>query len=88
MGKSSLLSRLIAWSSGSWLGRRLRLAVRLRHGRIFLAKHGGKAILLSHVVGHVRSFVALSAGAPRMPYRRFLAFELDPCFAPFGEAAG
>lgn len=71
-----LISRLIAWSSGHWLGHRLRLAARLRHGRMFLTKHGGKAILLSHIVGHVRSFVALSAGATRMSYRRFLAFEL------------
>ena len=43
---------------------------------MFLAKHGGKAILLSHVVGHVRSFVALSAGATHMRYRRFLSYEL------------
>jgi membrane protein DedA with SNARE-associated domain len=45
-------------------------------GRMFLARHGGKAILLSHIVGHVRSFVALSAGMTHMRYRRFLSFEL------------
>ena len=71
-----LLMRLVARWSGSWLGQRLRLAGRVRLARRFLARHGGKAILLSHIIGHIRSFVALSAGATRMPYRRFLAFEL------------
>ena len=71
-----LLTRLMGRWGGSALGRRLRLAARLRLGQRLLARHGGKAILLSHVVGHVRSFIALSAGATRMSYRRFLAFEL------------
>ncbi|MEO7002950.1 MAG: DedA family protein [Ktedonobacterales bacterium] len=71
-----LLARLMGRWSGSWAGRRLRLAARLRLGHRFLARHGGKAILLSHIVGHIRSFVALSAGATHMSYRRFLAFEL------------
>jgi membrane protein DedA with SNARE-associated domain len=65
---------------GRWgqspLGRRLRLAARLRLARRLIARYGGRAILVSHVVGHIRSFVALSAGATHMPYRRFLSFEL------------
>src|SRR5258708_34210941 len=73
-----LLTRLLGRWGDSWLGRRLRLAARVRLGGRFLTRHGGKAILLSHVVGHVRSFVALSAGATHMRYRRFLAFELVP----------
>lgn len=71
-----LLSRLVKRWGASRLGRRMRLVARLRQARAFLAKHGGKAILLSHTVGHVRSFVALTAGATRMRYPRFLAFEL------------
>jgi membrane protein DedA with SNARE-associated domain len=71
-----LLTRLLGRWGDSWLGRRLRLNARVRLGGRFLTRHGGKAILLSHVVGHVRSFVALSAGATHMTYRRFLAFEL------------
>lgn len=71
-----LLSRLVERWGASPLGRRMRLVARLRQARAFLAKHGGKAILLSHTVGHVRSFVALTAGATRMRYPRFLAFEL------------
>ena len=72
----ALLARMAGRWSDTWLGRRLRLAARLRLGRMFLKRHGGKAILLSHIVGHVRSFVALSAGATHMRYRRFLSFEL------------
>lgn len=60
----------------SRLGRRFRLAGRMRQARMLLSKHGGKAILISHTIGHVRSFVALTAGATHMRYRRFLAFEL------------
>lgn len=76
-----LLGRLVlARAAPAWantpLGRRMRLAGRLRLARAFLAKHGGKAILLSHTIGHVRSFVALTAGMTRMRYARFLAFEL------------
>jgi Uncharacterized membrane-associated protein len=56
-------------------GRRIRLAVRLRLAHMMLTKHGGKAILISHMVGHMRSFVAISAGIMRMKYTRFLCFE-------------
>jgi len=58
------------------LGRRLRVRGRVRQAQAFLSRHGGKAILLSHLVGHVRSFVALSAGTARMRYSRFLAYEM------------
>src|SRR5690242_15842029 len=63
------------WSAGR-IGRRMRLAGRLRLARILITKHGGKAILISHLIGHLRSFVALSAGMSRMNYRRFLGYEL------------
>lgn len=70
------LDRLVVRWGHTPLGRRLRLAGRVRLARAFLAKHGGKAILLSHAAGHLRSFVALSAGTTSMPYMRFLTFEL------------
>lgn len=75
VGRFVLARAAPAWAN-TRLGRRLRLAGRLRLARAFLAKHGGKAILLSHVIGHVRSFVALTAGMTHMRYARFLAFEL------------
>jgi membrane protein DedA with SNARE-associated domain len=71
-----LLARVAGHWSTSRLGLRLRLAARLRLARRLLAKHGGKAILISHTTGHIRSFVALSAGATHMHYPRFLGFEL------------
>ncbi len=75
LGRYALGRFLTRWSETP-LGRRLRLAGRVRLARAFLARHGGKAILLSHTAGHLRSFVALSAGATRMSYVRFLAFEM------------
>src|SRR5258707_1122264 len=71
-----LLTRLLGRWGDSWLGRRLRPPARARLGGRFLARHGGKAILLSHLLGHLRSFVALSARATPLRYRRFLAFYL------------
>jgi membrane protein DedA with SNARE-associated domain len=64
-----------AWSA-SRIGRRFRLAGRLRLGQRMLRKYGGRTIFISHAIGHIRSFVAISAGMTRMPYRRFLGFEL------------
>lgn len=75
LGRFVLARAAPAWAA-SRIGRRMRLAGRLRLARVFLARHGGKAILLSHAVGHLRSFVALTAGMTRMRYPRFLAFEL------------
>lgn len=71
-----LFGHILTWGSRSRLGQRLRLAGRVRLARVLLFRHGGKMILVSHAIGHVRSFVALSAGAARMSYKRFLAFEL------------
>ena len=71
-----VLARASSRWSASRIGRRMRLAGRLRLARILITKHGGKAILISHLIGHLRSFVALSAGMSRMNYRRFLGYEL------------
>ena len=70
------LGRVMGRWGHSKMGLRLRLAARLRLARRWLTRYGGRAILLSHIVGHIRSFVALSAGATHMRYRRFLSFEL------------
>jgi membrane protein DedA with SNARE-associated domain len=71
-----VLARVAERWSATRLGHRIRLAERLRHAHMLLTKHGGKAILFSHILGHIRSFVALSAGISRMNYRRFLGYEL------------
>lgn len=70
------LSRITNRWATNRLGRWLRLAGRLRLARQLLNKHGGKAILISHLIGPLRSFMALSAGMARMAYPRFLMFEL------------
>lgn len=75
LGRFVLAGAATRWSA-SRLGRRVRLAGRLRLARMLIAKHGGKAILMSHLVGQLRSFVALSAGMTRMNYPRFLGYEL------------
>ena len=71
-----LLGRYAPVWSASRLGRRFRLAGRLRLGQRLLRKYGGRTIFISHAIGHIRSFVALSAGMTHMRYRRFLGFEL------------
>src|SRR5205809_142952 len=75
LGRFVLVRVASGWST-SRLGRRIRLAGRLRLARRLIAKHGGKAILMSHLIGQLRTFVALSAGMTRMKYRRFLGYEL------------
>ncbi len=42
----------------------------------FLNKRGGAAIFISHFIGHLRSFVAMTAGAVKFPFRRFAVYEL------------
>jgi membrane protein DedA with SNARE-associated domain len=74
-GRFILVHVVTRWST-SRLGRRMRLAGRLRLACRLLTKYGGRAILISHFVGHLRSFVALSAGVSKMNYRRFLGYEL------------
>lgn len=44
--------------------------------RAFYERHGGKAIVLSRFMPLVRTFVPVVAGAARMPYRRFFAFNV------------
>src|SRR5919197_2839183 len=75
---TSLDYALGRWGLHSTLGRtRLmaRLEPKLAAAQRFLARHGAWALVLAHFIGHVRSFVAITAGASRLPYRRFLVYE-------------
>src|SRR2546423_5274719 len=66
------------WALRSTLGHtRLmaRLEPKLGEAERFLERHGTWAFLLAHFIGHVRSFVAITAGTSRLPYRRFLCYE-------------
>jgi membrane protein DedA with SNARE-associated domain len=75
---TSLDYALGRWGLHTTLGRtRLmaRLEPKLAAAQRFLARHGAWALVLAHFIGHVRSFVAITAGASRLPYRRFLLYE-------------
>jgi len=52
-----------------------RLEPKLAEAGRFLVRHGVWALLVAHFIGHVRSFVAITAGMSRLPYRRFLFYE-------------
>jgi membrane protein DedA with SNARE-associated domain len=67
------------WGLGlAWRHATLRawLEPRLAESKVFLARHGAWAILVAHFIGHVRSFVAITAGMSGLSYRRFLSYEL------------
>jgi undecaprenyl-diphosphatase len=68
-----------------FLGRRLGRAFLLRHGHLvnltparlgqvetFLARHGGKTIILGRFIGLVRALAPFVAGSSRMPPSRFI----------------
>jgi membrane protein DedA with SNARE-associated domain len=52
-----------------------RLEPRLAVAERFLERWGSGAFLLAHFIGHVRSFLAITAGMTRLPVRRFLLYE-------------
>jgi membrane protein DedA with SNARE-associated domain len=74
-------------NAGYWLGRRLGRPWLERHGRLvgmhggalvrvdlLFAQHGGKAVLIGRFVGFLRAMLPFVAGASRMRYSRFVAF--------------
>lgn len=70
------LGNIAAFSARSRWGNRLRLSARMRLARRLLQKNGGRAILISHLVGSLRSIVAIGAGFTRMSYITFLFYEV------------
>ncbi len=72
-----------------WLGRRLGRQFIVKHGarfqiteerlgtvEDFFDKHGGKAILIGRFVGLVRAIAPFLAGSGRMPFRRFIPYDV------------
>ena len=71
-----------------WIGRRgvrplvdrlpgrLRAGAHLKQARTFLDRYGAGAILLAHLFGHIRGFIAMAAGSSRFSYRRYLMYEV------------
>ncbi len=58
-----------------------RLDAKLIEAKHFLLRHGVWALLLAHFIGHIRSFVAITAGMSRLPYGRFLSYEVIAALA-------
>jgi membrane protein DedA with SNARE-associated domain len=52
-----------------------RLEPHLARAERFLDRWGAWAFVLAHFIGHVRSFLAITAGMTRLPVRRFLLYE-------------
>lgn len=64
--------------AGTRLGN--RLSPKLHQAELHLSRHGAWAFLLAHFAGHVRSFLAITAGMSGLPFRRFLLYEGPAAF--------
>lgn len=81
---AAVLGDSVGYTFGRKLGPRLfhRKDARLfkqeyvRRAQEFYEKHGGKTIIIARFVPIVRTFAPLVAGAAKMDYRRFLAFNV------------
>lgn len=69
LGRRGVAAAIQRWGPAQRFGPRLDAAER------FLERYGAWAFLLAHFIGHVRSFLAITAGAARLPWRRFLLYE-------------
>jgi membrane-associated protein len=75
-------------SIGYWLGRRYgmnlirhipfvnRLEPALRGAQDYFTHHGGKTVAIGRYATAAGAFIPFTAGMARMPYRRFLAFDI------------
>jgi len=83
------LAAIAGESIGFWLGRRFGarlvrhipfagrwLAERVEQSEEFFRRHGGKTVAIGRYATAAGAFIPFSAGAGRMRYRRFLAFDV------------
>jgi membrane-associated protein len=80
---AAILGDQVGYSIGRTAGPRLlareRWFTRRRHvarAERFFSKRGGQAVLIARFVPIVRTFVPVMAGVVRMPYRKFLAWNI------------
>ena len=86
---AAALGAMIGDSTGYWIGRRGGRALLTRYGRVirlreehlmraelFFAQHGDKTVFVARFIAVLRMFAAFLAGVNRMPYRRFVAFNV------------
>lgn len=83
------LAALIGESAGFWLGRRFGPAMlrrlpfvghwvsgKLEEAQTYFKRRGGLTVALGRYATAAGAFVPFTAGAGKMPYRRFLAFDV------------
>lgn len=82
------ISAIIGESIGYWLGRRHgvnllrhlpllnRLEKRLHAAQDYFKKHGGKTVAIGRYATAAGAFVPFTAGMGKMPFRRFLLFDV------------
>jgi membrane protein DedA with SNARE-associated domain len=82
------LAAISGESIGYWLGRRYgagmirhiplirRLEGQLETSQEYFKRHGGKTVALGRYATAAGAFIPFSAGVGRMPYRRFLLFDI------------
>jgi membrane-associated protein len=83
-----VVAALCGESAGYWLGRRFgvtliraiplvrRLEPRLEDAHAYFRKHGGKTVAIGRYATAAGAFVPFSAGVSKMPFRRFIAFDV------------
>ncbi len=88
LGMAAVLGNTVNYGIGRWIGppafsgryRWLKVEY-LRRTEEFFLRHGGMAVLLSRFVPIVRTCAPFVAGIGRMPFGRFLAYNLVGGFA-------
>src|SRR4030095_11267920 len=86
---AAIIGAIAGDNAGFWIGRtvgfrwvvrhrsRLRLTTRrLKLGQYLFLKHGGKVVFFGRFVAVLRALAAFLAGANRMPWPRFFAFNV------------
>lgn len=85
---AAALAAAVGESTGYWLGRRFgpglvkrlpfvnRLADRLDAAQDYFGEHGGKTVAIGRFATIAGAFIPFAAGVGRMPYHRFLLFDL------------
>ncbi|MDP9235327.1 MAG: DedA family protein [Actinomycetota bacterium] len=83
-----IVAALIGESAGYWLGRRYGIKLiralplvrglepRLDDAHAYFRKHGGMTVAVGRYATAAGAFVPFSAGIAKMPYRRFIAFDI------------
>ncbi|HWC31936.1 MAG TPA: DedA family protein [Actinomycetota bacterium] len=82
------IAGIVGESAGYWLGRRYgvtlvggiplirRLEKRLNEAKKYFEEHGGKTVAIGRYASAIGALIPFVAGIARMPYAKFLAFDV------------